>query len=129
MLDNSPKLKNFFTVLGILATIATFIAILVISLLFISVKKVKNAINTDTTQKQQQITVREFNPSILINNLSEDQKKLLNNFGIDETNIPTSISKEQENCAIKAIGEKRLNDIISGSTPTYSELLKAKSCI
>ena len=66
---------------------------------------------------------------MLVESLSDDQKALLTKFGVDEDNLPTSISQEQQDCAINAIGTERLNEILSGSTPTFSELLKAKSCM
>jgi hypothetical protein len=134
MLNNHPRLKNFFTLLGMLSSVLFVILLILIFLLFINIKNLREAFGSsnnqqNTEQVNQGIAVGEFNPNILVDNLSPEQKKILKNIGIDETNLPTSISKEQEECALEAIGAKRLNQIISGSTPTFSELLKAKSCI
>jgi len=61
--------------------------------------------------------------------LTTQQETLLKSVGIDPKNIPTEITPALQKCATSILGEKRANEIVSGSTPTITELLKLKSCI
>jgi hypothetical protein len=57
------------------------------------------------------------------------QELLLESVGIDPKNVPTQITPELQKCATLILSDKRLNEIISGSSPTISELLKLKNCL
>lgn len=61
--------------------------------------------------------------------LSSDQEKTLDNLGIDVSSLPASISPEMESCFRDKLGEERVNEIISGSTPGVMDILKAQSCL
>lgn len=61
--------------------------------------------------------------------LSEAQKQALVSFGIDPTNIPNSISAEQETCFVGALGQARVVEIKAGAVPSGIEFFKAKGCI
>jgi hypothetical protein len=60
--------------------------------------------------------------------LSPDQEKTLQTFGIDPATVPTSISPVQEQCAVSAIGQSRVDQIKAGATPSITDYLKAKDC-
>ena len=61
--------------------------------------------------------------------LSDKQEAMLENAGINVSTLPTTISPEMKDCVIKAIGEDRVNEIISGSAPGLMDILRAKSCL
>ncbi|MBU1126380.1 hypothetical protein KJ758_02085 [Patescibacteria group bacterium] len=60
--------------------------------------------------------------------LSTEQEVMLESIGIDTTSIPTEITAAQQQCAVDALGEERATQIIDGSAPTVSDLLKAQNC-
>ena len=61
--------------------------------------------------------------------LDEKTEIILENFGIDTKQIPTAITQDQEDCAAKALGEKRYNELKSGATPNASDIIKAGGCL
>jgi hypothetical protein len=60
--------------------------------------------------------------------LNTEQEALLESVGIDTSKIPTSITAEQQDCAISILGEERVNEIINGSLPSIIEIFQVKSC-
>lgn len=60
--------------------------------------------------------------------LSDEQEKLLQDYGIDPRVVPTEITPEMESCAREALGDERVNQILRGATPTVTDLLRAQSC-
>ena len=54
---------------------------------------------------------------------------MLEAVGINPADVPTEITPAQEECAIEALGAERVNEIISGSTPSITDVLKAQHCI
>lgn len=60
--------------------------------------------------------------------LSEEQESLLSSFGVDVSALPTELSEEQINCAVSALGQERVNELMQGSAPTIADLFKAQSC-
>lgn len=60
--------------------------------------------------------------------LSEEQEAKLESAGIDVSALPTVIPPEAEECAVKALGEDRVNEIINGAIPGPLDLFRAKSC-
>ena len=61
--------------------------------------------------------------------LSTDQEGLLESAGINTAELPTEITAEQQKCAIDLFGTERLAEILSGDTPTISEIIKGKQCL
>ncbi|MFH1766489.1 MAG: hypothetical protein ABH826_00130 [Patescibacteria group bacterium] len=59
---------------------------------------------------------------------STEQEVMLESIGIDTTSIPTEITAAQQQCAVDALGKDRVTQIIDGSAPTVSDLLKAQNC-
>jgi len=121
MLNNHPALKNFFAVVGMLFLFLLIVFVIVVGILF---SKFKNISPNPTPNS---ITTGEYNPAIPIDELTEDQKKLLSTYGIDPSTI--SITDAQIQCATKVLGQKRIQEIKQGDTPTLSEMIKAKSCL
>lgn len=60
--------------------------------------------------------------------LNTEQEALLESVGIDTTKIPTTITSEQQECAISILGEERVDEIINGSLPSIIEIFQAKGC-
>ena len=76
-------------------------------------------------------------PAVLNNNpissydhpyLTTEQEVILESAGVDLKTVPTEITQTQQDCAVSILGQNRVNEIISGSAPTISEMFKAKSC-
>lgn len=60
--------------------------------------------------------------------LSDDQKALLESFGVDPASVPEEIPSEYIECAERVLGEQRTQEIIDGATPTLSETLQLTNC-
>jgi hypothetical protein len=78
--------------------------------------------------KNNSIEVNENNESGAHPLLSPGQEAALESIGVDPSKLPTEITPEQENCAVSKLGEERVREIKSGSTPSISDYLKAKDC-
>lgn len=61
--------------------------------------------------------------------LSASQEASLRAVGVNPASLPTSLTDAQKACLLTAVGEARAKEIIGGSSPTMTELFKAKSCI
>lgn len=61
--------------------------------------------------------------------LSSGQEQVLETIGIDPASLPTSITPEQEACAVSILGEARVNEIKAGATPTVIEAYRVKECL
>lgn len=61
--------------------------------------------------------------------LNETQEKTLETFGIDPAKVPSEITPEQEECFREQLGDGRVDEIISGDSPTITEYFKARNCI
>lgn len=56
------------------------------------------------------------------------QELILESVGVDPKKIPTQLTPALQKCATPILGQARVNQIMSGSTPTVDELLKIKIC-
>jgi len=112
-------MKKFFMFLGVLffIIILAIIAIIIIKPYGINVLKIVPAL----TNK---------NPTSTYDHpyLTTEQESILETVGIDTTKIPTKITPNQAECATKILGEGRVKEIVSGDTPSATEIIKAKSC-
>ncbi len=132
--ENNPKetrpkrgfWHTFFMVIGIIAVIiilmiaGTIIALIIIKPFDLDVSKLPGAIlqmDSDTPSSYD-------HPLI-----STEQEKILESMGIETEEIPTQITPEQEQCAVEALGQERVNEIKAGASPTLSDYLKAKDCL
>lgn len=61
--------------------------------------------------------------------LNAEQEKMITDFGIDVSAIPTSIDSQTQECLINQIGEQRAMEILNGSAPTGLEIIKAQGCL
>lgn len=61
--------------------------------------------------------------------LNEVQEKALETIGIDPASVPSSISPEQEQCFVDALGQKRVDEIKAGAAPTPADLFTARNCV
>jgi len=61
--------------------------------------------------------------------LDAEQEKTLQTFGIDPATLPTTITPEMEGCAVEKLGQARVDQIKAGAEPSFTDYLKAGSCI
>jgi len=61
--------------------------------------------------------------------LTTQQEAILESIGINPEDIPAEITPAMEECAVSVLGEKRANEIGSGSEPTLTEIIKLKGCV
>lgn len=116
-------IKKFLMIVGIIAIIFVLVAVLVMGLLFFYLMNNKPLwIEINPFNKTEQSTTYDH-PL-----LSPDQEKTLQGIGVDLETIPTTITPAQEQCATEALGQDRVNEIKSGSAPSITDYLKAKSC-
>ena len=118
-------MKKFLIILGII--LAVLILIIVAAFLYIrSVSSVDIGVDTLTNiVTQPKIEESSYDHPIL----DEKTEIILENMGIDTKEIPTTITQDQEDCAKKALGEKRYNELKSGATPNASDIIKAGGCL
>jgi len=126
--DQKPKIgfwRTFFIIIGIMAVIiiimviGAIIALLIIKPYGIDVAKLPAAYLDMDSDKPSS-----YDHPLL----STEQEKFLETMGIDTSALPTEITAQQEQCAINALGESRVNEIKAGDSPTLSDYLKAKDC-
>lgn len=60
--------------------------------------------------------------------LNADQEKQLEEAGVNVESLPQEISPEAEKCFVDKLGEKRVEEIKNGASPTTFEIMKASSC-
>jgi len=61
--------------------------------------------------------------------LNPQQEAILESVGVDVKSLPTQITKDQQQCAIDAVGQKRAAELLGGSAPTLSDITKLKQCL
>lgn len=61
--------------------------------------------------------------------LSVEQEQALEKLGVDVTKLPSVISPEMEECFTEALGQERVEEIKSGSSPGAIDFFKARSCL
>ncbi len=86
----------------------------------VTIESVANTISGDT------IKVDNIDKNPL---LTEDQEATLETLGIDPADLPTEITPELTTCLTSKVGKTRANEIIQGSEPTTSDILKASACL
>lgn len=60
--------------------------------------------------------------------LQGDQEALLEAAGVKKEDIPTSVTPQQEACAVDKLGQERVNEIKAGASINAQDILKARSC-
>ncbi|PLX27717.1 hypothetical protein C0583_00555 [Candidatus Parcubacteria bacterium] len=61
--------------------------------------------------------------------LNEEQEKVLESYGVDVSQLPSSVSSEMKDCLVEKVGTSRAQEIVNGATPSAMEIFKAKSCL
>ncbi|MBU4216459.1 hypothetical protein L6270_01095 [Candidatus Parcubacteria bacterium] len=61
--------------------------------------------------------------------LNENQEKTLESFGVNVSQLPTSITAGMQTCFIEKLGTTRAYEIMKGDTPSVVDFFKAKDCI
>ncbi|OGF25090.1 hypothetical protein A2303_05710 [Candidatus Falkowbacteria bacterium RIFOXYB2_FULL_47_14] len=61
--------------------------------------------------------------------LNEEQEKTLENYGVDVSQLPSSITPGMGECFIEKLGQKRADEIVGGATPSAMEIFKTRSCL
>lgn len=61
--------------------------------------------------------------------LSAEQEKTLQNYGVDVSQFPSSITPGMKDCFMEKLGQDRANQIVKGATPSALEIIKAKACL
>ena len=122
-------MKNFLQVILII-----FITILLIAMAALAYIFIKNPLGLGDAIKStiaQHDSVSEKNTSATYDHplLNAEQETKLTNIGVDVKKIPTEITPEQQQCALKKLGEQRIKEIINGSEPSPLEILKVTPCL
>ncbi|MEK7473173.1 MAG: hypothetical protein AAB668_00370 [Patescibacteria group bacterium] len=60
--------------------------------------------------------------------LQGDREALLEAAGVKKEDIPTSVTSQQEACAVEKLGQRRVDEIKAGASINASDILKARSC-
>jgi hypothetical protein len=61
--------------------------------------------------------------------LTPGQRAMLSTLGIDEADLPPTLTPELEACFVEKLGRERVDVIKSGETPTVIEGIKATTCL
>ena len=61
--------------------------------------------------------------------LSAEQEKTLQSYGVDVSQLPSSITPGMKDCFIEKLGQDRANQIVGGASPSALEIFKAKACL
>lgn len=61
--------------------------------------------------------------------LSPSQVQALKQIGVDPATLPSKITPAMEACFYAKLGDKRVNEIKNGSTPTAADFFAARTCI
>jgi len=118
-------LKKIFIVLGVIFAIILILLVIAISYILITkpfgadITKVPRALmgTSDVTESSYD------HPA-----LTTEQEIFLESIGVDTTQLSTSISAEQEECAVDRLGQQRVDEIKSGSELRATDYFKARSC-
>ena len=126
-----------FLLITILSAILLLIIIFVFNPLNLRTKLVSNAINSYLSKNLEDYTPLDKNsvPSVSsdINDnhplLNDEQEKMLTNFGVNVSQLPTEITPTMKTCLIETLGPDRAKELAEGATPSALEIIKARSCI
>ncbi|MFH0857555.1 MAG: hypothetical protein V1848_02285 [Candidatus Magasanikbacteria bacterium] len=129
----NQTIKTILVVLGAIILSIILIGVIGIALLYffvikpmnIEMKLPESTPTEENTTETTTTTEQTYDHPLL----SNKQEKTLDSIGVDVKSLPTEITKEQEACALEAIGEERAKAILGGESPSLGELLKLKGCL
>lgn len=84
----------------------------------------KDADTSDNADTSGSVTTAEKHPL-----LNEEQQKALEDYGVNVSQLPSSISPEMEACFVEKLGEARTQEIVEGDSPIAIEVFKSRSCL
>lgn len=61
--------------------------------------------------------------------LTPGQRAMLSTLGIDEADLPATLTPALEACFVEKLGRERVDAVKSGETPTVVEGIKAATCL
>ena len=61
--------------------------------------------------------------------LDETQEGYLETIGIDPVTLPAEITPAMQECGLEALGADRVQELLSGSMPTLSDIMNAQHCL
>ena len=61
--------------------------------------------------------------------LNENQEIMLEDMGVDVSQLPTKITPGIQTCFIEKLGSERAQELVDGATPGVMDILKARECI
>lgn len=61
--------------------------------------------------------------------LTPAQEQALTQAGIDPAKLPTTITPKMEECFVTILGQRRVDEINSGSAPTFGDFFAARTCL
>lgn len=118
-------LKKIFIVLGVIFAIILILLVIAISYILVTkpfdvdITKVPGAL-----MGTSEVTESSYDHPAL----TTEQEIFLERVGVDTTQLSTSISAEQEKCAVEKLGQQRVDEIKSGSELGATDYFKARSC-
>ena len=118
-------------ILGILLTVLVIIILVAV----ISVMVIKNTVTEGlSNQPVATTTINNADASTtpIVDKhplLSPAQEKTLENFGINPSSLPQSLTPELRACAEGKLSPARIEEIKNGSTPTISDFMAIRGCL
>lgn len=134
--EPKTKSRSIFKIIvsTALIVIALSLCTIVVFLFYVyskisTIAEIKNPLLNNTEETQ---TVEGTDGEVIKDKhpyLNAEQEELAESFGVDPATLPTEITPELENCVTETVGQDRINEIINGSEPTTSEILKSLDCL
>lgn len=86
----------------------------------------KSTNSPSVSDTSSEAVATESDTTISASNLTDGQKKMLSALGIDAESI--TITPEMAACADASLGASRMDEIINGATPSFTEGVKLAAC-
>ena len=109
---------NLFAIIGLLTIVGIFILIY-----FWFTNPFLQSIFNPFASRQENVS-EDQHPA-----LSAEQESALQSVGVDVSTLPSEITPSIENCFIEKLGQKRVDEIKAGSSPTAVEVIKSRDCL
>lgn len=61
--------------------------------------------------------------------LNSEQEQTLETYGVDVSQLPSTISPAMEACFVAKLGQERADEIVAGASPSAMEVFKARACL
>ena len=127
-MQNDKIKSNFWKPLIIVLGVLAGVVVLAIAAIIITLIIVKPFDFKITDVPAALIDISDMESSYDHPLLTDDQEVMLESVGIDTSTLPTEITPEQIDCGVEALGQERVDEIMAGSQPTFTDLLNAQHC-